>query len=198
MNKELYEKYKDLSRKVLNLRFTLLCLSGNLEEVSYILTSPDLKVHADIHTRGDQGLIYAFDGKHYDLVKYLLSSTNLKEHADINVSHGSVLLQCCVDGNLDMVKFLLSAPILKQHIDIEYHDDGFILACKNHHLDIIQYFIFDMQINKTIHIKNYLNEKDNDKSFIEQVNHLFSLRELGENLEKELSTETENTRKMKI
>jgi hypothetical protein len=199
MSQKLYEKYKDSSQEILNLRFTAACLAGNLEEVSYVLSSPKLKVHADIHTRYDQGLLYACNGRHYELVKYLLSSPDLKEYADIHASDGLVLLQCCEDGNLDMVKFLLSSPHLKEHANIHADDDSaFIAACIHRHLDIIQYFIFDQNVPKSSYIKEYLNDQNNDKKFVEQVNHLFSLRNLGENLEKELCNDIQNTRKIKI
>jgi hypothetical protein len=200
MNQEFYDKYKDSSQAVLNLKFTSLCLTGNLEEVAYVLASPDLKVHADIHTRDDIGFIYACQRQDFPLIKYLLSSPNLKEHANINAKDDLALTYACSsDGSLEIVKYLLSSPDLKKHSDLHNGNDAvFKGACANHHLDILQYFIFELKIPKSSSISIYLNDKSYDSEFIEKVNHLFSLRELGQTLQTELPNKLGNKQRIKL
>lgn len=200
MSKEFYEKYKDSSQEFLNLKFTSLCLAGNLAEVAYVLTSPELTVHADIHTRDDIGFIYACQKQDFLLIKYLLSSPDLKEHANINAKDDLALTYACSsDGSLDIVKYLLSSPDLKKHSDLHNDNDAvFKSACANHHLDILQYFIFDLNIAKSLSISTYLNDKSYDSEFIEKVNHLFSLRELGQTLTTELPTKLGNQQRIKL
>ena len=43
------EDYIGLSQDDLNKKFTEACGTGNLEIVKYLLNSPELKIHADIH-----------------------------------------------------------------------------------------------------------------------------------------------------
>lgn len=199
MSKEFYAKYKNTGSNVLNLTFTTLCLKGELEEIDYLLTSSELQINADIHTRNDQGLIFASDSKHNEVMKYLLSSSSLKEHSDIYAQGGLMILHCFSNGNLDMVKFLLSSPNLKENLDIHYDDElPFRTAFNNQHLDILQYLIFDKKIKKTPIIEKFLTEQISNSDFLAKVNNLFSLRNLGENLETELSYTENNTRRLKL
>ena len=48
-------KYKTLTQKQLNEVFISSCQKGHLEIVKYLLTSPDLKEHADIHAKNHEG-----------------------------------------------------------------------------------------------------------------------------------------------
>lgn len=199
MSKEFYERYKDSSQTVLNLKFTSLCLNGNLKEIAYILSSPELKVHADIHARDDIGFIYACQTQNFPLIKYLLSSPDLKEHANINAKDDLALAYVCSSGNLDIVKYLLTSTDLKKYSDLHNDSDAvFKSACANHHLDILQYFIFDLNIPKSSSITTYLNDKTYDSEFIEKVNHLFSLRELGQTLQTELPNKLGNKQRIKL
>ena len=52
-------KYKTLTPKQLNEVFIDSCQKGHLEIVKYLLTSPDLKEHADIHADNDYGFRWA-------------------------------------------------------------------------------------------------------------------------------------------
>ena len=52
-------KYKTLTQKQLNEVFINFCQKGHLEIVKYLLTSPDLKEHANIHANNDSGFRWA-------------------------------------------------------------------------------------------------------------------------------------------
>ena len=52
-------KYKTLTPKQLNKVFIDSCENGYLEVVKYLLTSPDLKEHANIHADNDYGFRWA-------------------------------------------------------------------------------------------------------------------------------------------
>ena len=65
----------------------------------------------------------------------------------------------CLAGHLEIVKYLLTSPELKQYADIHaLNDEGFIWACKNGHLEVVKCLIIDMNIDKTTHIEDYLND----------------------------------------
>ena len=59
INKKTIELYKTLTQKQLNEVFIDSCQEGHLEVVKYLLTSPDLKEHADIHADNDLGFRWA-------------------------------------------------------------------------------------------------------------------------------------------
>lgn len=94
------------------------CQSGHIDIVKYLLTSPELTVHADIAhlSNFDTCLHYACMKGHIDIVKYLTSSLELKEHA---IMDNDAL--CCAENYLDVVQFLLTDPLLKEHADPYAH-----------------------------------------------------------------------------
>ena len=52
--------------------FSWACMNGQLEVVKYLLTSPNLKEHADIHAEDDWGFRWACSEGHLEVVKYLI------------------------------------------------------------------------------------------------------------------------------
>ena len=72
-------KYKTLTPKQLNKVFIDSCENGYLEVVKYLLTSPDLKEHADIHARSDDGFRSACRNGHLEVIKYLIIDMNIEK-----------------------------------------------------------------------------------------------------------------------
>jgi ankyrin repeat protein len=52
--------------------FSWACMNGQLEVVKYLLTSPDLKEHADIHAEDDWGFRWACENGQLEIVKFLI------------------------------------------------------------------------------------------------------------------------------
>ena len=198
INKKTIELYKTLTQEQLNKVFIDSCFDGHLEVVKYLLTSPDLKEHANIHANNDNGFINTcFDG-HLEIVKYLLTSADLKEHADIHADNDYGFRLACENGHLEIVKYLLTSAELTEHADIHAeNDEGFICACAQGYLEVIKYLIIDMNIDKTTHIEKYLNEnKDNEN--VQQAIELFNTRDLHHQLNENIKDNKEKVKKMKI
>ena len=159
------------------------CYDGNLELVKYVLTSPELKVHSDIHAQNDDAFIWSCSKGHLAIVQYLLISPELKEHADIHAVGDDGLKYACGNGHIDIVKYLLSLPDLKDNTNIftKENGDGFINACLNKHTEVIKYLIFDHNIEKTIYIDNYLVENKR-----KDILNMFDKRELESKLQTHL------------
>lgn len=99
----------------------------------------------------------------------------------------------CLHGDLEVIKYLLTSSDLKQQADIHFQRDvGFKYACQNS-LDIVRFFVFDMNIEKTLTIKQYLKKFPN-----EQVENMFKLRELNQKLEKELDSANIRNKQIKV
>jgi len=131
------------------------CTSGNIDLVKYLLTSTELKQHCEINADNDAALCAACDYGHLHIVDYLLTSSELNKHSKINTQQGttSPLSWACSRGHLDVVKYLLTSPKLKEKSDLHFKDDApFYEAYCSKNWDILQYFIFDLNIEKTKHI----------------------------------------------
>ena len=77
INKKDKNKYKTLTQKQLNEVFIDSCAYGHLEIVQYLLTSPDLKEHANIHAQDDLGFRWACEQGYLEVIKYLIIDMNI-------------------------------------------------------------------------------------------------------------------------
>ncbi len=102
----LYSKFKDLEQEKINEAFVESCINGNLEEVKYLLTSPELKFKADLNDPENEALDFACVNNHIEIIKYLLNSPELKFHANKNSIDGA-FKSACYYGNSQIVEYLI-------------------------------------------------------------------------------------------
>lgn len=162
------------------------CEKGYLEIVKYLLTSPELKEHADIHSSDDWALQGACEYNHLEIIKYLLTSTELKEHANMYADDSRVFHIACnnatKNGNFEIIDFFIRSPELKHHIDIHFFKDTFFNnAIFYKRLDLIKYFIFELNIQKTEDIELSLQ-----CGYLDGVDKLFEIRAMNKELNAEL------------
>jgi hypothetical protein len=121
-----FRQYRGQNKKFINNGLFSACQNGRLDEVQYLLTSPELKENADINFGDDSyignPLTNACFGGHLEIVQYLLFSKTLKE-------------------NVKIANFGTSA---------------FEAAFLNNHIHILKYLIFEIKIEKTEEIKKII------------------------------------------
>ena len=71
------DNYSFFTQKQLDKEFINVCSKGNLDKIKYLLTSPDLKEHADIHAQENEGLLYACMNEKTHLIDYLVIEYNM-------------------------------------------------------------------------------------------------------------------------
>jgi len=128
MEQNLHLKFNTLNQDEVNIALYYACKKGNLDEVNYLLTSPDLTYHSDIHYENDEALHTSYFYGHLEITKYLLSSPKLNEHADIHSRDDQMFVFCY--GN---------------YIEQDY-------------AEFLNFLIFDLNITKTPRIKKYMEE----------------------------------------
>jgi hypothetical protein len=207
MEKSLFEIFGQLEKEDLGVALVDAVKAHRMDEIRYLLTSPELKEHADINIYAGAPLRNATRYDFFDIVKYLLTSPELTQHANIDAETGYPFKTACRHGYLDILKFFLESPKLKNRIDIHHDDDiGFRVAFTHKQLEVMQYLIFDrnMEENQTIkeYTSGYLNSTDpsfkSDKEFAIKVNNMFRLRDLNKQLHDELPVAKQNNKKVKI
>jgi phage pi2 protein 07 len=104
-------------------------------------------------------------------------------------------MQWAIIGNrMEIVKYLLFSPELTEHINIhDYKDKAFETALRAQKMDILEYFIFDLNIQKTEYIEDYIYEFSKW-----EVEDMFNRRELKTSLDNELSVNDNNIKKNKL
>lgn len=173
------------------------CTYGHLDIVKYLLTSPDLKEHCDITANSHYCFQQACQNGHIEVVKYMACSPELKIHSDITASNNLALQNACCKNHVEIVSYLLTSPDLKEHpaMDDKAQRDhaGFKLACINNSLDVLQYLIFDYNIEKTEYLKFVIENYGNS-----EVGKMFKQRDVHDELTQELSQDNPQLKKMKL
>lgn len=76
--------FQKMDRSSLNIQLEFACIDGNVEVIKYLLTSPDLKEHADIHVSHDNCFINACYYHRSSTLQYLIFEYNITQTEDIN------------------------------------------------------------------------------------------------------------------
>lgn len=118
------KNYYQLTQRERELAFIQACKKGLLEDVKYLLTSPELKnMVVDISCPNEfgvkeDGFRAACYGGKLEVIKYLLTSSDLTVHSDILTENGSCLYFASVTAHFDVVEYLLTHPKLNQFHDL--------------------------------------------------------------------------------
>ena len=202
-------KYLPMNSSELGEELITACFMGDLNTVKYLLTSPELKEHADIHHTdkyGQNSLMWACTRSHIDIVKYLLTSSDLKEHSNINNKDKdgvNVLIIACRNGYLDIVKYLLTSSDLKEHVNIHHKDNNgwnaLTISSVFHNLDTTKYLIIDMNMTINKDTINWLNGNNEQKIIYNDILKIIESRDLYNKLDNSLeSDKIKDNKKIKI
>ena len=139
------KKFNLMSQKQLNKAFLDACYERDLVLIEYLLISPELTIHADIHTKNDEAFLLACNDGYLDVVDYLLTSDKLKEHANIQAydpdTNKSALGYAAKSGNIEIIKYLLTSSKSKKNIEVREEDSVLELAAYYNKLKIIDYLL---------------------------------------------------------
>lgn len=144
---EFYEEYGHLSKEELSDQLLGFCDIGQLKEVKYVLTSPELKEHADINYLDDAPLKWACYKNRLEVVKYLLTSNELKKHANISAENDEPFSLALQRGNINIIEYFIfdqnipkSEHIIKHLNALPYFkekiDKMFLVRDSNNQLNI--------------------------------------------------------------
>lgn len=150
-----YSHYKKMNVKHLNNEFIQECISGNIKVIKYLLTSPELKYHADIHIREDDALRLACQYGHLNLVKYLLTSPKLKYNSKIRIyknKNDNCFYWACLEGHIAIVKYLLIEFPLKEDYKKIWSMIGLRISCYKERTDILDFLLNTNEPNLEINI----------------------------------------------
>ena len=202
------KQYKYMNKKELNAELLDACAKGHLDIAQYLLTSPELKEHANIYhqdTGGWNALMVACYYGNLTIVKYLLTSSELKENVNIHDknNYGSnVLMFACARGYLDIVKYLLTSPELKEHVDIyhkdNYGDNALISSCVNEHLDIVEYLVIDMNMKVDENTKHWLQGNNDNEIVYEDTLKLIKTRDLHQKVDSSVNVNNKKSNTIKV
>ncbi len=173
-----------------------LCKVGDLDSIDYMLTSPDLKrrpkfgsVVLDVRPNGNKyydGLIYAGENGHLELVDYLLFSPKIKDHEYYSDEDFDYLKLICDKGHFHIADFLLEKKIFDpQHVFVETY-----LRSKD--VDNLAYYLITKcNIEITPDVQDIIDKNP-------KIADIFMKRELNQDLTENLGLSNQFNKKLKI
>lgn len=175
--------------------FRSACKNGNLELIKYILHTP-LGRSIDLKSSILNGIAYAADSGQLESLRYFLTSPEVNPNDRPSIENGQnrAFKQAVINNQLNIVQYVLTSPELEKHADIHIDNDvGFDTASQFKYLDILEYFIFDLNIKKTAYIEESLTRYP-DKV----VSNYFEMRDLNSDLNKKLDSNIKSVKKSKV
>lgn len=156
------ERYRKYTQLQLNIELLNETKSGNLENVQYLLLSPELPEHAQL-------IIYKEKKKAKRITKPF--TINKKVPKEDNDGESPAFISACEHGHLDIVKFFMTCASLEERVSASIENgEGFKKACYKKHFHIVEYLLTDSKIEPLLlsqykHII-YDNIKNNNNELI--------------------------------
>ena len=180
------------------------CENGHLDIAKYLFTSTELNNNAKVNTNDNIAFISSCDSLNFNIIRFLTSSDNIKENVNIHAQNDKAFISLC----RDYYTYELMKSNKRMYMKIMFGRDfpgnkAENLAKPNLIMEILEYFIFNLNIPKTDAILNYLDEESRDKEkniFKAALNAKFDMRDFHNSLQEELviNEDKKPTRRIKL
>lgn len=145
---------------------------------------------------GARGCIHAIRNNHFNVIKYIYEESKQTHLIEREIVYSEMLGTSVESGRFEITKFLIESPKLVDKDGISYFYSNFNkIFLPNYHnqKDILNFFVFDLKIERNKFIDIFLKEHPNSK-----IAQLFELRELNQELMSDLSIQPSSSKKIKI
>jgi len=168
-------------------------ISDDLNNVKKIICF-NIRNNADLCLGQNGPLAIAASNGNLEILQYFFTSVDV----DFSPIYPEISIVASQGKQKKIIDYLVNSSDLKTKFDIHFNNDElFRKTCSN--LDMVQYLIFDLNIEKTERIEMYLNylvlnPPNNGKEIIK----MFEKRELAEALKVEMTPDNENSQNKKF
>lgn len=149
-----------MNKSSLNQTYINACEKGDLELIKLILTSKDLKKHANPYLFNDGCLSIACKENYIEIVKYFLTTNDLERILNIHTDNEKPLQTACNQGNYEIAQYLLTSQELKEHANIANNNDAILIAtCKGANIDLLDYLLTSSDLKNNLSINKEIIPK---------------------------------------
>lgn len=152
------------------------CFDNNLDMVKSVISTE----RDNIKPFYDYVFAVSCSTENVEIVKCLASKENHSLFGNLTEAFNIGLLEASKENQLEVIKYLVSLK------EISYFS-SFESLCESNMTNTLKYLIFDLNIEHTPEIDNYLKKRDN-----EGVQNMFKIRLINEQLIKELDPSQSN------
>ena len=181
-NERTYSEIKDYMHEAIQ--------KGYLDIVKFLREIPVFKEETD-DAKCARVVLFSAGSGQLNILKYALQEFKDDPMTKQVLENGGAIEAACEEGKLDVVQFLIELPIERKNKQLT---PFFESAYKYDRLEVLQYLIFELNLEKNDDINQLMNNKPNI-----QVEQLFEMKKLNNALQKELcSTDNSKLKKMKV
>ncbi len=158
--------------------FVSACGSNQLEVVKYLTSSPEIKNHTATE-HYNSGFEQACKNNCVDIVRYLMEDLSLSHNIG-EFNYKKVMQDICNNNSIDVLDYLFKHSYLKENINIDYYFIKLVEdSSHTKNYDIINYLIFEDNLQMSQRLEKDLEDNENIKSW-------FKIRDLNNELNKEI------------
>lgn len=172
--------------------FKIACANDHLQVIQYLATNPNVN-RKNLELLFSIGLNHAVRDGRINIVNYFFTEFKDLILNDNMVKNGAITNTACEYGELEILKYFYSMNILNKDNIHQNSDQYFLSAYENNKLEVIKYFILDLDMDKTENIKQLLSEKPN-----KEIDKMFNLRDLNKSLNNNLEINQPKNKKLKV
>lgn len=184
------------------------CGQGDIEQIQYLLTSPDLLINASIHDlsrMGSEAPIVACENDKIDTLKYLYFSPTLKYHACFNVFNNkkqNLPTVAFFESKSETIIELLTNNQFKNKFDLTHLDiDNLNIlqhASLHNEIDIAKILILELNMNCDKYTRDWLQGNNPQNQSYVEILELIEKRDLYQKIDADLNISKIPSMKMKI
>ena len=101
------EQLNKLDQSQLDQHLIEACQRVSLDDVKYLLTSPELTRHASIKGWDEEAFICACRKGNMELIDYMLTSPELKEHSNVHAWRDMVFIEACNRKDVELLNYFV-------------------------------------------------------------------------------------------
>jgi hypothetical protein len=162
---------------------------NSVDIVSYLINEPKINHSIKFVSKCYLAGLEAAKHGHTEVIKALLNLESETNNRDI-LANGLILEHACNNKQYNLIKYLYTTPELNGGFN---KDNCFKYVCIKKDFDVLRFFVFDLNIEKTQIISDFLNKNE-----YQEIENLFELRKLNQHLNVELWSNQNNNKKLKI
>lgn len=164
--------------------------NNQLPIISYLMNEPSLNRSKLFYDSFSWQLSKATSADSLELFKTLLNLEHPKNSIAYLLAQEDKLSFACHDQHHKIIEYVIKTPALKEYVDL---DNWFEIVSTYNNKNLLNFFIFDLKIQPTDRIKEFIKEHD-----LTYVQCLFDNRKLQEQLHFELIPNQNTTIKLKV
>jgi ankyrin repeat protein len=194
------DKHFDLNQDI-NCLFEQACHSGHTHIIDYLLNTPEIKSFATYNGWCSAGTNISITNHSLDMLKYFRRLPNRNQTQEqIEAENGYIIDVACEANRLDIIQYIFDEPRIENYKDkINNFESVFERAIKKQHLEIVKFFILDLNIEKTDTLKQTIRSNLPIEAR-DEIENCFNIREVNKSLHNDLpiNDNSLNSKKLKV